>query len=143
MTAKYPGTPIIILTHMVTIYIIVHDIIAGLIETSFYLRWGPLSFKLKYPQIIKDLFYNLIIFYKGDYFHLFPASGTNKWINLIYLLYLPSAVAAIFPSDRTIFPAPTLNILLRFLFAVGFHPIDCKIYKIPLAEKLRLCLSDI
>ena len=72
---------------MVTVYIIVLDIIIKFIRGILYLRRRPLSFKLIYSHIIKYLLYNLIIFNKGDYFHLFPAPIADKRIDLIYLLY--------------------------------------------------------
>ena len=64
-----------VLTHMVTVYIVIPDIIIKLIRANIYFR-SPFFTKLMNTQIIKDLLYNLIIFYKGDYSHLFPASGT-------------------------------------------------------------------
>ena len=78
-----------VLTHMIAVYIIVPDIIIKFIRGTLYLRRGPFPFKLIYAQIVKDLLYNLIIFNKGDYFHLFPAPGTNKRVHFIYLLYKP------------------------------------------------------
>jgi len=74
---------------VVTVYIITTDIIAGLIRAGTYFWWWPFPLKFIYPQIIKYLLYNLIIFDKGDYPHLAPAQGTNKWVHFIYLLHKP------------------------------------------------------
>ena len=89
MTARYPSVSIINLTYMVAVYIIVPDIIIKFISGRLRSGRSPLFTKLIYSHIIKYLLNDLIIFYKGDYFHLFPAPGTDKRIHLIYLLYEP------------------------------------------------------
>lgn len=51
-------------------------------------RWagisnGPrLALYIPKPQVFKDLFDHILIFYEGNYTHLTLALGTGKWINL-------------------------------------------------------------
>ena len=64
---------------MVTVYIIIPYIIIELIRAGVYFGRRSFFTKLIYPQVIKDLFYNLIIFYKGNYLRTSSIRQSGSW----------------------------------------------------------------